>query len=419
MAQLVFSLLLIGQIFFFYKQIMDYQLKNQKKGFWFKIILLIIFIIILAVISYYGIRQLGLVILISLSIPLLLECDLKIAYGLFFPIVGVCLSSNTIWNFFIYDKGNSIARDQKRIICLLLTYLFLYIISLVKKYRRIDMKCIMFSGNDIIVFNVLTLFIGIALAGIDILQKGRESTKTFNIYISITTVLCIILYILSIYLIFLNIKMLDEHNKNIYQQITLESQKEQINAVLESEERLHSYRHDLNAHLNALYFMALKEDISGIQEYCEKLLEYSQGFKHVTISGNTAVDGILGREIEKSKEKGINLQMQVKLLRKNKISDYELCIVFSNILDNAIEACKRGDVIKLACYPYNDYLCIISENPFRNSDVIDFENEIETTKEDKIRHGHGIKNIRAVVEKYDGVMNINCKCGRFTVEILM
>ena len=96
MAQLVFSLLLIGQIFFFYKQIMDYQLKNQKKGFWFKIILLIIFIIILAVISYYGIRQLGLVILISLSIPLLLECDLKIAYGLFFPIVGVCLSSNTI-----------------------------------------------------------------------------------------------------------------------------------------------------------------------------------------------------------------------------------------------------------------------------------------------------------------------------------
>ncbi len=413
MAQLVFLLLLIGQIFFFYIEIMDYPL---KKGYWLKIILLIV---ILAIISYYGIRKLGLVILISLSIPLLLECNLKTSYGLFFPIVGVCLSSNTIWNFFIYDKGNSIARDQKRIICLLVTYMFLFVISLVKKYRRIDMKSIIFSRNDIIVFNMLTLFMGIALGGIDILQKGRESAKTFTIYISVTTVLCIMLYILSIYLIFLNIKMLDEHNRNIYQQITLESQREQINAVLESEKRLHSYRHDLNAHLNALQFMAQNENINGIKEYCEKLLEYSQGFKNVTISGNTAVDGILGRELEKSKEKGIELQMQVALLGENKISDYELCIIFSNILNNAIEACSEGDVIKLACYPYNDYLCIISENPIRNNKMIESMNEIETTKEDKMRHGHGINNIRAVVEKYDGVININCKDGIFTVEILM
>lgn len=416
MAQLVYCILLVGQIFFFYTKIMDYKIKELREKTWFKLLFCIV--VVIGAVSYSRTERIGLIMLAILGIPLILDCESKKAYGLLFPVVGVCISSNTIWYFFIYDTSNSIINEWKKVICLLITFIFLDCIYAIKTFKRINIRDISFTKNELIILNILTLFIGISLGEISAIQKGGESIKNVSIYISITTILCIIIYVFSIYLIFLNIRIVGEKNKSLYQQITLESQKNQIDAVLESEKRLYAYRHDLNAHLNALHYLAEDNDTAGIKEYCEKLLEYSQGFRNVIISGNTVVDGILGRELEKSKDKGIELELQVALLEKNKISDYELCIIFSNIINNAIDACVEGDKIKLACYPYNDYLCIMSENPIRKK-ITNIDDEIQTTKEDKVHHGYGIKNIRAVVDKYDGMMKIDTSNGIFLVEILV
>ena len=116
--------------------------------------------------------------------------------------------------------------------------------------------------------------------------------------------------------------------------------------------------------------------------------------------------------------KGINFTYQVALLKQNKADDHELCVIFSNIMNNAIEACESGDEIKLVCYPYNDVLCILQKNPLHRE--LKYENgKLVTTKEEKELHGHGLENIKTVIKKYNGHMDIRVEDGYFNVELIL
>jgi len=80
---------------------------------------------------------------------------------------------------------------------------------------------------------------------------------------------------LTVYSIFLNRKIQNEEEKLLYQKVTLEAQKEQVDAILESEKKYHQYRHDLSAHLNAIHHMAEKSKIDELKDYCETLCRWN------------------------------------------------------------------------------------------------------------------------------------------------
>ena len=415
MERIIYAVLLEGQFLFFYTIILNIKFIMPK---WKKLIVGLLIVLCAVWLYKTGIVTLDLFCFImGLSFPMIYDIDSKQAYGMYFPIVGICASCNTVWDYYLYDKNLVNGFGIRKILCLGITYVILLILYGLKRYYkyRIQMN---FTRSEMILFNVYTIFIGISMGGLGILQRGQYNHSTLQIYIVATTIICALIYYLSIKSILLNRRILEEQNKLIHQQVSIQSQKEQVEAIIENEQRLHAYRHDLNAHLNALYSLSQKKDIEGIKEYCEKLLEHSKTLNNVVISGNTVVDGILGRKLEKCDELGIKLNLQVSLLQKNKIADYELCIIFSNILNNAIEACEKGDTIDLVSYPYNEYLCIIEKNPTHRTLSIQ-DGTIQTTKSDKISHGHGLSNVKTVVNKYDGKMNIKDDNGVFSIEILL
>jgi sensor histidine kinase regulating citrate/malate metabolism len=98
--------------------------------------------------------------------------------------------------------------------------------------------------------------------------------------------------------------------------------------------------------------------------------------------------------------------LRVNDLSELRIADEDIVTILSNLLNNALEACRKCDssrrILKLKFVNEDGMIKIGVRNTFNNP--ILYENgEIKSTKmlqtED---HGVGIKNIIEVIEKYDG-----------------
>ncbi|MBQ8600000.1 MAG: sensor histidine kinase, partial [Clostridia bacterium] len=109
------------------------------------------------------------------------------------------------------------------------------------------------------------------------------------------------------------------------------------------------------------------------------------------------------------------------LIPKEVIDPVDLCIVFGNALDNAIEAClklphEEMKKISISAKQNADLFFIKITNPVVKQVKIR-NNMIMTTKEDVFSHGIGLYSIRKVAEKYNGHLDLQCNDRLFITEI--
>ena len=121
------------------------------------------------------------------------------------------------------------------------------------------------------------------------------------------------------------------------------------------------------------------------------------------------------REVE---EKGIPVATEIAVPCDLELSAYDMNLLLTNLLDNAIEASKGEEEkqIEIAIWYVHHKLNVHIRN--RSTGEIHLErDQFATTKEDKANHGYGIKIVREVVEKYNGLMEIKTPEGWFEVKI--
>ncbi|MDR1072573.1 MAG: ATP-binding protein [Treponema sp.] len=91
----------------------------------------------------------------------------------------------------------------------------------------------------------------------------------------------------------------------------------------------------------------------------------------------------------------------------------DICSIFGNALDNAIEGVLKMEdyekrLIHMDLYSQHNFILIRCENYFENE--ITLENGF---------HGFGLKSIRYTTEKYGGSMTINTEDHWFILRILL
>jgi sensor histidine kinase regulating citrate/malate metabolism len=102
----------------------------------------------------------------------------------------------------------------------------------------------------------------------------------------------------------------------------------------------------------------------------------------------------------------------------------DVCTIFSNIIDNAIEACDKIDssnilkTIKIES-KYIDNFCIILIENTKINEIIQKRNLFVTSKKNPYVHGIGLKNIKKTVKKYLGEVVINYSENKFIVKIMI
>ena len=127
-----------------------------------------------------------------------------------------------------------------------------------------------------------------------------------------------------------------------------------------------------------------------------------------------------GAANRQSQENGDDVKIQIlgKFPQSVGIEQTDLCIILANSLDNVKEAFSRFEGKKelgITIQNHKKRIILKIEN---TSQPVDVKN-INTSKKDKKNHGYGISNIRRVVDKYNGTMQIKYVDGRFLLEMLI
>jgi hypothetical protein len=193
-----------------------------------------------------------------------------------------------------------------------------------------------------------------------------------------------------------------------------------LEALKESQEKTVIYRHDMRHHLKLLSGYLADNNREAAQKYISDVGNAIEETVVEQFCENYTVNLILSSHIKKANNEGIKVYTQIELPEKSPVSDMDICVVFSNVIENAINACRdvpNSDDRKLSimCKNRGDKLFIQVTNSF-NGDV-KFDHDLPvTTVED---HGLGIKSILAVSQKYGGVYSFAAEDGVFSTCLIL
>lgn len=177
----------------------------------------------------------------------------------------------------------------------------------------------------------------------------------------------------------------------------------------------------------------LKYQIAGMRaapgsevwtEYLDELEGAVRKYQTWNVSGNNVLDAIM------TQKKQYCIRHEIQLTCKSDGRDFnflfikDICTIFGNILDNAIEAVSTLEdmdsrVIHGEIARKNEFLLVKFENCYNGTVEIMDQKLPHTTKNDKENHGYGLMSVQRTVEKYNGSMSLQTENGWFVIKILI
>lgn len=266
-----------------------------------------------------------------------------------------------------------------------------------------------------IVANLVALFIFYRLI--------LESIKISNIDRFEVFAISIILFISNISLI-LGINKIIQNNIKFIELSKLNEKIEKeynyYKTMKENQDKIKQLYHDMKNHIICLRQMNKNNNdtTSYINSIEDKLDYHNNKFD----TGNTILDIILEEKNSICIENYIDFECKINFTKCNFIKDEDVCAIFSNIIDNAIEACKstydkkRKILIDGAII---GKLFIMKATNTKSNNIIIKNNIIYTTKNNKNYHGLGIRSIRSSLESYNGELTIDYTEEKFIANILI
>lgn len=196
--------------------------------------------------------------------------------------------------------------------------------------------------------------------------------------------------------------ILAESNKTIKQQLLFQS--DYYKKFGECIEETRKGEHDLRHHLNTVLGLIQQKNIEKAESYITDLVGNHLSIGNILYCSNDAVNAILGYYANICKQKGIDFTIETIVPQDLEIDETDLCVVFGNVLENAMEASRRITVgerfIKLRSQFIGNKLYITVDNRF--SGDIQVKNGVWFSRKRDEKPGIGIISVTAMAQKYDG-----------------
>lgn len=200
-----------------------------------------------------------------------------------------------------------------------------------------------------------------------------------------------------------------------YEQARLHNMAEEIRRI---QEQIRLLKHDMKNHTLVILSYLEENRTQEAKIYAGEILDkLNKMYTYVNV-GNALLNYIVNNKLSEAKEKGIEIKAEIENLAFDYMDSVDFSALLNNLLDNAIGCAQASQEKKLK-------LQIISE---KGMDVITVQNSIDesvlvhnpelvSTKEEP-GHGYGMKQIRRIVEKYDGMMEVYEQKNMFIVSLM-
>ena len=203
-----------------------------------------------------------------------------------------------------------------------------------------------------------------------------------------------------------------------YQNKILDKQVEEVKNIYFT---MRGWRHDYHNHLQKLKAHIMMDQISEANDYLNELEIDLDNVNQLVESGNINLDAILNSKISLALKNNIDINYKANVPKELSVSDIDLCVLIGNLIDNAVEACdkiKEGSkkFIRIYIGILKKQLYITVSNS-TNEIIRKLDEEYITTK--RGNHGHGLKRINNIIDKYDGYINRQNEPMVFVTEVLL
>lgn len=232
----------------------------------------------------------------------------------------------------------------------------------------------------------------------------------------------ILLLILSFILlvIFLSVDIFKQFKKTEEDKL-----KSRYNEVLEEYfEKIRADSHEYKNHLNAIYGILQVGDYDQIKDLVKGYIQNVSNEDHlIELSKikNQLIRALIYSKISYATSIEINFKYYIKSsLESIGISDSELVIIMSNILNNAIEASSESDdkYVELTLSKKDNKYDIVVKNSVSNNDYINISEMFNygySSKGDE--RGVGLYNVKTIVYNNGGEILVDIDENIFTMEI--
>jgi len=220
--------------------------------------------------------------------------------------------------------------------------------------------------------------------------------------------------LVSLFCILFSYKKLQQNFRLSTELSLLEQQEHSLNQYVEEAkaryDRTKSLRHDIRNHIAVVKKLLQSEKLEEAVTYMEDLDDMAEKMSFPCSTNNPVVDILVGNKLGIAKSMGIDVDCSLLLPYPCGIRDIDLCIVLSNALDNAIQAVRNQSAgmekyIRVSGRIQGDFLMMEIENSFHGKGAF--------------KKGTGLLNVKKVVEKYDGAMNIETQENVFVLHVLL
>lgn len=341
----------------------------------------------------------------------LIACDITWKDAGYFCIRAFILAEFTAsleWQLYYFTvQHTGIEKPWLAILMLLLVYAFVFfVIFMIERKHMNGMNELTTTKELIFVTAVgMTVFFvsNLSFVYTNTPFSSQITKEIFNIRTLVDLSGLTILYAYHI----LRNEMQVKYDLDSMQNI-LQSQYNLYRKSSESIDLVNRKYHDLKHQIAVL---RAEEDSEKRLAFLDEMESEIKVYEAQNKTGNTVIDTILSAKSLTCQNQNIEMTCVVDGKLLNFMYVMDICTIFGNALDNAIECEiqiqeKEKRLIHVEVLSKKDFVVLRFENYFEG-DLEFADNLPVTTKVNKQYHGYGIRSIQYTAKKYNGWMTIN------------
>lgn len=307
-----------------------------------------------------------------------------------------------------------------RLLLLIMAQLILfYLLFAILKFSKKD-KVHLTKTESLLI--ILVLLVSIVLFTlIDLVVLSHTLSLNASYYLLLCILGLVVINIVTLYLVSqVSAKnAITVQNELLHQQLAYQEQySEMVGQQYQSTRRI---RHDLKQSLTVLGMLIAQGDYEKAEQHLNEYIGTELSGLSSVNTLNETLNAILNIKLVYARSHGIETTCMVQE-GFDLLNGTEICNVFGNLLDNAIEYCKRfpdmenGISVKIK---QEDNRCVILVANKLHGSVLEVNSELKTTKQDNELHGMGIESVRQIINKHDGLFNCYEDGGMFCARIIL
>lgn len=236
----------------------------------------------------------------------------------------------------------------------------------------------------------------------------------------VTSLALLFLLLLFYFIFYLIASSLNRNNQLQQKNQFLSMQQAQYDNLCTAIAETREARHDMRHHFSTLTVLANRKEWKQLKDYLALVQEDIPDCE-LNLCKNTAVDGVAGHYCLRYKENAIPFSIGIDLPYELPISEMDMCLVLSNLLENALEASLRTDkakrYIKIEAYIHSNNVVLLTvENAFDGT-ATQKNGVFQSSK--RRGDGVGIQSVRRIAEKNGGYCRFTAENGIFCANVML